>query len=230
MLADRAMWASVCIVDNLRDGTTLEDARDVHAGRALAALAWLFRIPLDAYWESQLPNLGGANYGYMLEQNGYTMLELVPIVGEHTRAIEDCLAHRSFTEISALPRDILRLLQSVTGMAEGEWEALPSFCRSLLVQDVVCPECAHTAPMRDWGKPHPIDDPLWMYSQRISLVFDCPTCGTDVTYDIVHSTSREFVAVPWSIRRILILLGALSIGAFSVGLFVWFLLTHRGSW
>lgn len=192
MLSDQAMWASVALVDYLRNGVPPENAPKVHAARALAALINCFRLPLDEYWERQIEMHDGANYFQVLAQAGYSGWELDPIFDRHYKTMFDALATREWGPVRDLPPDVWGLLSHVTGMGRDEWDTLPTFCRELLAEPIICPGCGRKEVMEKFGEPDPIDDPTYFYQQRVSLVFHCPECENEFTFNIQARKSREF--------------------------------------
>lgn len=191
MLSDRAMWASVALVDYLRNGVPLDDAPQDHVARSLAALMNCWRMPLDEYWERRLLETDGCYDMFLLEQAGYTGWEMVPLMNKHFAAMSNALADPSWQALRDLPNEVWKLLRCVTGMGPDDWESLPEFCRGLLNKKVICPECENADSMDRFGEPNPIDDPTTLMPSRISLVFRCPKCGTEVNFDIATSTSHE---------------------------------------
>jgi len=191
MESDRAMWASIALVDYLRNGVPLEDAPKEHVGRSLAALLNCYRMPLDEYWERRIDMLDGAYDAYFLDQAGYTGWEMVPLMNQYYDAMSAALADRSWDAFRLLPDKVWDLLRHVTGMCSEEWEELPAFCRGLLSQKVTCPACKCADMLDRFGEPDPIDDPTRFYQNRIDLVFHCPKCGTPVTFDVPVGASPQ---------------------------------------
>jgi len=192
MISDRTMWASVALVGYLRNGVPIEDAPKAHVGRALAALINCYRRPLDEYWERQIAAFDGVYDAYILEQAGYTAWEMIFIFDQHYDAMSAALADRSWLSLRSLPDKVWDLLGHVTGMSRAEWEELPDFCRGLLAERMICPQCEYTDTLDRFGEPDPIDDPTYFYQNRIDLVVHCPKCATAVTFDIPARTSRQY--------------------------------------
>jgi hypothetical protein len=192
MISDRTMWASVALVGYLRNGVPLEDAPKEHVGRSLAALVNCYRMPLDEYWERRIDMRDGAYDAYLLDQAGYTGWEMVPLINEHFSAMSAALADRTWAAYRMLPDKVWDLLGHVTGMGREEWEALPAFCRELLTEKITCPVCECADFVDRFGEPDPMDDPTYLFPNRIDLVFHCPKCGTPVTFDIPARTSRQY--------------------------------------
>lgn len=210
MLSDRAMWAAVLLVDHLRNGEQFEDARQMHAGRALAALLNAYGRRLDEYWERKIERLDGANYPYVLACAGYTSFELEPLFHKYYDVMSDVLASRSWEAFMSLPTPVWKLLARVTGMKREEWDSLPFFSREYLSENIVCPECGYSKELEHFGEPDPIDDPTYFYAQRMSLVFHCPECGTEVMYDVKARESKEYTTAIFG-RNKFYRLGILSI-------------------
>jgi len=188
------MWASIALVDYLRNGVPLEDAPKEHVGRSLAALMNCYRLPLDEYWERRITYNDGAYDAYLLDQAGYTGWEMVPLMNQHFEAMSAALAARSWEALSALPDKVWDFLRHVTGMCREEWDELPEFCKGLLSARIVCPRCDCADLLDRFGEPDPIDDPTSFLPNRMDLVFHCPKCGTDVTFDIPKRTTRAYKA------------------------------------
>jgi hypothetical protein len=184
MLSDRAMWAPVVLVDHLRNGLSLEHSVEMHAARSLAALMNAFRLPLDEYWERQMQMTDGAVMAWLVSQAGYAGYGAPSDLIENEAAISRALAARSWDALSALPESVWRLLKAATGMSRQEWAGLPHFCRGLLGEKIICPECLRATSMDCFGEPDPIDDPTYAVPQRIRLVFRCPKCRTKIAYPL----------------------------------------------
>lgn len=191
MLSDRAMWGSVVLVDHLRNGLSLEGSATMHAARSLAALMNAFRLPLDEYWERQMDQTDGGMMVWLLSQAGYAGFGVPSDLVKNEAAISKALAERSWDALSELPTPVWGLLKAGTGMSREEWAGLPDFCRGLLSERIICPDCLYTASIDSFGEPNPIDDPTYVLPQRIRLVFRCPKCGTEVTYGVTSGKSWE---------------------------------------
>jgi hypothetical protein len=186
------MWASVVLVDYLRNGVPLEDAPKAQVGRALAALTNCYRRPLDEYWERRIEELDGAYFAYTLDQAGYSGWEMMSFFGDYGVAISEALADRSWEALCALPDKVWKLLRHVTGMAREEWEQLPDFCRELLAKRMTCPGCGRSETLDRFGEPDPIDDPTRFYQNRMDLTLHCPKCGASLTFDIPAGVGKEY--------------------------------------
>jgi hypothetical protein len=194
MQSDQAMWASVALVDYLRNGVPFEDAPAVHVGRTLASMINCFGRPLDEYWLARIEYLDGAYYSYTLAQAGDTGYEMVGVFAKYGDAMYNALDARTWDAYRTLPDGVWKLLKHLTGMERAEWDGLPAFCRELLAEPVVCPECEHTDCMERFGEPEPIDDPSYFHQHRVSLVFHCAKCGTEINYSIRARAAQEYHA------------------------------------
>lgn len=201
MFADRAMWASVAVVDCLRNGVPLENAHASHVARSLAAVMHAFRLPLDEYWERQMVLTDGSNMMILMCHAGFVGLGPPAELEDNYEAISAALSDRSWESLRKLPDSVWRLLRIATGMTRDEWEGLPEFCRDLLSAKIICPDCLHSGSMDTFGEPNPIDDPTYFSQQRLRVVFRCPKCGTEITYSITSGRTREYHAQIFGDRR-----------------------------
>ena len=189
MASDLTMWASVVLVDHLRNGVPLEDAPKAHVGRALAALMNCYRKPLDEYWERRIEASDGGYYAYSLDQAGYSGWEMISVFSKYGPAMSEALADRSWQALTALPDKVWKLLECVTAMKRADWEQLPGFCRELLDKRITCPGCDRNETLEHFGEPDPMDDPTRFYQNRVDLTFRCSNCGESVIFDIPAGTS-----------------------------------------
>lgn len=202
MTSDRAMWASVALVDYLRNGVPLEDAPRVHVLRSLAAVMNAFRLPLEEYWERQMEIADGMTMMQILVHAGLSGIGVPPELEDNQDAISNALYLRTWESVASLPEPVWKVLRGATGMDAQEWSALPDYCRELLAARIICPKCSHAGRLDGFGEPNPIDDPTYFGQQRVDLTFRCPVCGTEVTYAITSGKAREYHAQSYGGKRV----------------------------